>query len=443
MKKLFKVSIIFFSMLFLTGCGSQNHGKKGALSVFGLERFDGLDKQEDNIKINLNGTIQDLSLPTYLDKNRYLIPISEIIKNNNGKLELEEDSMNIDFENQNIKVNLKDNTWTNTSKENQENIKFKVNPIIEADVVYMSLIDIANMFDFKSRWYAKDKLVKLYTNKDMLDVKPYKGKGNQKGIIRFEDVKSTGTGSEYDSHYLETIRVMGRYLGKKNIPYHIAWIPRYVDPGKNIDSDPSKENSFANAELVYTLDFAASHKGEIGLHGYTHQIGKTVSGEGFEFGKYNPSVEDLNTRVDKAIQIAKDLNIKINFFEAPHYTINKEQNEALEKNFKYIFNDYDENKHQSKPLKSPTGSGSYYVPTPLYYIENGKEDVMLKKIQKMPSNTFAGMFYHPFLEMKLLDFKDGQDGYPESNYKKPSTIQQVIDEFEKRDISIISIEQVS
>lgn len=79
----------------------------------------------------------------------------------------------------------------------------------------MSLIDFANMFDLKSRWNSKDKLIKLYNNKDMLDVKPYKGKGPQKGIIRFEDVASTGAGTEYDSQYLETIRVMGRYLGKK------------------------------------------------------------------------------------------------------------------------------------------------------------------------------------------------------------------------------------
>lgn len=442
MRKLFKMSILFFSMLLLSGCGLQNGPDKKTLSVLGLEKFDGLDKQEDNIKLNLNGNIQDLKLPIYLDKNRYLIPISEIVEDNGGEIKLEDESLDINFKNKNIKVNLRENTWSDSSKNNSEVNKLKVNPIVEADVTYMSLIDIANILDLKSRWYAKDKLIKLYTNKDMLNVEPYKGKGPQKGIIRFEDVFSTGTGSEHDSQYLETIRVMGRYLDKKNVPYHIAWIPRYVNPEKNIDSDPSKENNFANAELVYTLDFVASHKGNIGLHGYTHQTGNTVSGEGFEFGKYNPSVEDLNTRVDKAMQIAKDLDINITFFEAPHYTINKEQNEALEKNFKYIFNDYDENKHQSQPMKSPTGSGSYYVPTPLYYIENGKEDVMLKKIEKMSKNTFAGMFYHPFLEMKLIDFKDGQDGYPESNYKKTSTIQRVIDEFEKRDVSILSIDQV-
>ncbi|EGT3601757.1 hypothetical protein FT888_16570, partial [Clostridium perfringens] len=65
------------------------------------------------------------------------------------------------------------------------------------------------------------------------------------------------------------------------------------------------------------------------------------------------------------------------------------------------------------------------------------------KIKNMSNTTFAGMFYHPFLEAKLIDFKDGQDGYPEDNYKKPSIIQKVIDEFEKRNVSIISIEQVS
>ena len=72
------------------------------LSVFGLEKFSGLDKPEDNIKINLNGKVQDLSLPIYLDKNRYLIPISEIIKNNNGEFKIEDDSLNIKFENKDI-----------------------------------------------------------------------------------------------------------------------------------------------------------------------------------------------------------------------------------------------------------------------------------------------------------------------------------------------------
>ncbi|MGM8317282.1 polysaccharide deacetylase family protein, partial (plasmid) [Clostridium perfringens] len=120
-----------------------------------------------------------------------LVPISEIIKNNNGEFKIEDDSLNIKFENKDIKVNLKDNTWTNLSKEESEANKFKIDPIIKDDTVYMSLIDFANMFDLKSRWNSKDKLIKLYNNKDMLDVKPYKGKGPQKGIIRFEDVAST------------------------------------------------------------------------------------------------------------------------------------------------------------------------------------------------------------------------------------------------------------
>lgn len=51
---------------------------------------------------------------------------------------------------------------------------------------------------------------------------PIREKALKKGIIRFEDVASTGAGTEYDSQYLETIRVMGRYLGKKcTLPYSL------------------------------------------------------------------------------------------------------------------------------------------------------------------------------------------------------------------------------
>ena len=152
MKKLFTTSLLILSMIFLIGCGSKGESKHFGLSVFGLEKFSGLDKPEDNIKINLNGKVQDLSLPIYLDKNRYLIPISEIIKNNNGEFKIEDDFLNIKFENKDIKVNLKDNTWTNLSKEESEANKFKIDPIIKDDTVYMSLIDFANMFDLKSRW---------------------------------------------------------------------------------------------------------------------------------------------------------------------------------------------------------------------------------------------------------------------------------------------------
>lgn len=443
MKKLITSLALLLSMIFLVGCGTSSESN-GILSVLGLEKFNGLDKLEDKITINLNGKVQNLELPIYLDNNRYLLPISEIIKNNDGKFELEKDKLTINFLNKKIEVNLNDNTWIDTSNSNnKEPNKFKVNPIVQDGVVYMSIIDMVNMFDLKTRWINEDKLIKLYTNRDMNDIKAYTGKGKQKGILRFEDVKATGTGSEYDSQYLETIRVMGRYLGKKNVPYHIAWIPRYIDPKKNIDNDPSKVNSFTNAELVYTLDFASTHNGEIGLHGYTHQTGDERSGSGFEFGKYNPTVEDLNTRVDSAIKVANDLNIPISFFEAPHYTIYKEQNEALEKTFKYIFNDYDQHNPPSHPMKSPTGSGSYYIPTPLYYVEGGKTNEMVNKILNMSDTTFGGMFYHPFLEMNLIDFTEDEDGYPETKYKKNSSLHQIIDAFEKRNITLIPIENVS
>ena len=99
MKKLFTTSLLILSMIFLIGCGSKGENKNFGLSVFGLEKFSGLDKPEDNIKINLNGKVQDLSLPIYLDKNRYLIPIREIINNNNGEFKIEDDSLNIKFDN--------------------------------------------------------------------------------------------------------------------------------------------------------------------------------------------------------------------------------------------------------------------------------------------------------------------------------------------------------
>ena len=57
-------------------------------------------------------------------------------------------------------------------------------------------------------------------------------RSKQKGLIRLEDVAIGGSGSEYDSNYLECTRYMGAFLGKRGVPYHVAWIPRYIDNKK-------------------------------------------------------------------------------------------------------------------------------------------------------------------------------------------------------------------
>ncbi|MPQ44350.1 DUF2334 domain-containing protein [Clostridium tarantellae] len=442
MKKLITAIILLTLVSGLVGCEKSTSVKTVSLNSTNNESFSVLDKQEDKITLDLEGKVQNLKYPIYIEKNRYYIPVSEIINNSNGEIKINNNSsIDIKFNNENVIINLTENSWINGDKKGA----LKVSPIVKDNIVYISLVDIANIFDLKTRWYSDKKTIKLYKNRDMKDLKPYKGNGKEKGILRFEDVAIGGTGKQSDSEYLESIRTMGEYLGKRKIPYNIAWIPRYINPKENVDADPSKENKFSLAELIYTLDFVSFNNGKIGLHGYTHQRDNEESGIGNEFGPPYPRVEDAINRMDKALQIAKDMDIKIDFFEAPHYVITKEQNEALESKFKYIFNNYDFDKplsSQEHPIKAPSGRDTYYIPTPLYYVEGGKANEMVNKILNMPSETFAGLFYHPFLEQALIDFKEGQDGYPETNYKEKSILQRIIEALEQRNINIIPIDSI-
>lgn len=392
----------------------------------------------DNINLNIEGNLQTLSKPIYIDKNRYYIPFTEIIKVNNGEIDTDNNIITISCFDSKILLDTEEGTWDNGLIKD----KLKQVPTIKDENLYVTLIDFANMFNIKTRWYGDNKTIKLYKDRDMTDIKGYKVRGRQKGAIRFEDVYVSG--NPIDSKYLEVIRIMGRYLSIKGVPYHISWIPRVVKPQENLDIDPSKENSFLLAELIYTLDYLQYNKGVIGLHGYTHQRDNEATAIGFEFGDKYPSVPELKERIEKALKIADDLNISVKFFEAPHYNITTEQNMALEDYFTYIFNNYEFSNNlntQTKPIRSPKGKG-LYVPTPLSYVrENGVLEIE-NKIDELKKDTFAGMFYHPFLEVQIIDLVEEEDGYPNYKYKEPSILASVIDTLEKKRINIISITDI-
>lgn len=401
-------------------------------------KFEILETKKDAINIEINGEKIDLKNPVFIYENRYYIALNDIVKKNNGEIKKTKDLIKINLFDKEVEVDKE--SWTVKDK----NLKLKKEVINHKNNLYISLIDFANIFDFDSRWSYENKLIKLYDKKKNSSGKEYSGNGKQVGAIRFEDVTVDGTGSEKSSQYLEALRVMGRRLGDRGVPYYIAWIPRYINPNRNIDADPSKVDSFPLAELVYTLDYLTYNKGYIGLHGYTHQRDKEVSGVGSEFGKEYPSVEELNSRVKKALEIAEYLDIDITFFEAPHYLITNEQNRELEKYFKYIFNNYncEEPLNNQVQIVKSTEKGSYYIPTPLYYVADGTGDTMVKSIEKLSKNYFVGLFYHPFIELKNMEFREDENGIPEVKYKGESILNKLINALEKRNIKLIDFNEI-
>lgn len=437
MKKFFSILIFAITMLNLIGCSNGEDNIRASIEENNIYKCPELSNIEQ-VTLNIEGVKQELNLPIYIEKNRYFIPMSELVEKNLGTVEVNNDNIKINYLNSQVSLDMNNGTW----KSGERKEKLKKIPIIKDDNVYISLIDFTNMFSMKTRWYGNDKIVKIYKDKDMKDIKAYSRPGKQKGAIRFEDIYVTG--NPIDSKYLEVLRLMGKYLGIKGVSYHASWVPRVVKPKDNIDLDPSKENSFLLAELIYTLDYIQYNKGVIGLHGYTHQRNDEPTGIGFEFGENYPSVYELTDRVEKAIKVANDLEIQVDFFEAPHYNITKDQNMALEDYFVHIFNNYEFSNNlyaQTTPVKSHKGKG-IFVPTPLSYVrENGVNNMELS-VDTLDKKTFAGMYFHPFLEVQIVELLEDNDGYPNYKYKEPSVLASVIDAFEKKRINIISITEI-
>lgn len=409
-----------------------------------LEDIGTINPKEDNILINFEGNTLKLKNKIYICRNRYYIPFSEIISVNGGVIKEKGSNIKLNFQDEEFNLNTSNNTWINKKFKREVN-KLKKPLLKDGETIYISLVDFGNILNLKSRWNSENKCIKLYKDIDHKEVVPYVRNSKQKGLLRLEDVAIGGSGTKYDSNYLECTRYMGAFLGKRGVPYHVAWIPRYIDSKKNIDGDPSKKNSFPLAELIYTLDYLSFRRGIIGLHGYTHQRGDEESGIGNEFGADYPSIDELKERIEKALDIAKYLDVKIEFFEAPHYVITFEQNKVLQNYFKYIINNYKSEEHLSNQIdivKANDYKEAYYIPTPLYYVDDRTGDNMVRVIENMDNFIFAGLFYHPIVEHTLVEFKEREDGYPVMEYKFESTLKKVIKALEGRGVNMIEVSEI-
>lgn len=194
------------------------------------------------------------------------------------------------------------------------------------------------------------------------------------------------------------------------------------------------------------MDFFSIKGGIIGLHGYTHQLGNSESGLGFEFGRYEPSTITFREKIEKAIKTADFLDIPINFFEVPHYEITSKQNKIAEEYFKilyYPFNDFGLNKADlTKPQLSPYNHSSYYISTPLNYIPGGKEDIALAKLEKANINNMGSVFYHPYLEDSYISLTEDSSGIPTFTYEDNSTLKKLINILEEKGFKMIKVTDI-
>ncbi len=397
-----------------------------------VAEFKGLNMKKDNIAMKFENKGLQLTLPIYIENNRYYLPISEIVKKLNGKVSIKESSIFLHLQENNIIINADTLKFTVNNKE----YNLKKNVIIMDNIVYASMFDFTRMFNLKTHWDTENKIINFYNNKDKTFL--VKDQNNsKKALIRLEDITAGGIYASSES--MEKLRIVSDYLYEENIPFHVAWIPRYVKPANNIDNDISQNYSMSNADFIFTLDHFTDKGGIIGLHGYTHQYGSSESVDGLEFhtGKRDsiPADEEYaKERVNKAINASKKLDIECDFFEVPHYGILKKQLGVLEEKFKYIYEPYSENggitEYKSIIKTNRNGKTTLYIPTPLDYVD-GKSDCsnMLKKIENIDKNLLGSFFYHPYIEFEDIKINIGEDGYPYYSYSEQSVLHKIIKKF--------------
>ena len=403
--------------------------------------FKGFNMAKDNVIFKIDGTPLTLTLPIYLDKNRYYISLNEFIDKLNGKIEKVDTLLNIKVNNQDYSINLSSNIVTCPNN----SFTLKKALLTENDIYYIGFSDFSHMLNLYTRWDKDKNIINCKTNNSSnSNITPYKSKINQIGLIRFEDVGLCS--QSYAKDYFEKLSILANYMNEKKIPYHIAWIPRYKIPNNGVDNDPLTKNNFQLAEMVYSLDYFTTHNGTIGLHGYTHQCGKSESGTGFEFGRYESSPSIFREKIKKAIETASYLDIPINFFEVPHYEITPEQNKIAEEYFKilyYPFNDYGIKKADlTKPQLSPYNKSSYYISTPLDYIPEGKEDRALAKLKNANVNNMGSVFFHPNLESSYISLTEDSSGAPTFTYKDNSTLKRLVAILEDKGFKMIKVTDI-
>ena len=405
--------------------------------------FRGFPLEHDNVKLKFEGQDLALTLPVYHQNNRYFLPLSEIA----GKL-----GWRVSFTpNERIAVDTGReqvvlNPWQAVYFRDGRLNKLRTAPLVWDQVVYVSMFDFCKMFQLKPDWDIQAQTLGFYRlRNDVMPKRPLPD-GKRPALLRLEDIAAGHLYGRPEA--LEKLRIVTDYLDSEDIPFYVAWVPRYIDPrpGSKLDNDVANQYSMVNADFVYTLDYMLDHHGYIGLHGYTHQYGTRESIDGIEFHVYANdgipgTLEYAGQRVDLAIAAARKLDIPYSFFEAPHYAVTAYQLQAIEPKFDIIYEHYPGVYSQIVTRKNGEHA-TRYIPTPLDYV-NGKEDAprMLKKINNL-SGGLGSLFYHPYLEFDDIKLMKEADGYPTYTYAETSVLHQIVRAFSAKGYKFVTFKDI-
>ena len=225
---------------------------------------------------------------------------------------------------------------------------------------------------------------------------------SQPALLRLEDVNV----HTYQNPF-NLIRAH-KYLTGNNIPYHVAFIERYIDPQKGIDWSSSYSKRYLNT----IKEIAQDEQVVLVQHGYTHQVRNEVSGIGFEFWdaqengplKFEtPAYAENKIKDVRQAMASYDLPIP-DIWETPHY-------QASEISYK-VFEEYYSLRYEEIPdigtlPFAVSVNNTVFFPENLGYISDSEEDLERIQATLRQLNTFedpiASGFWHPWRKIPELE----------------------------------------
>jgi hypothetical protein len=364
--------------------------------------------------------------------NRYYVFLQDLKEAVGFRIEEYSNKFDLYYNNKKIAISFEKNSYKSDIEK-----CFRVPSIKYNSLYYISLIDLVELFKLKAVWSYTAKEIKIYRTRDEL-AKLSRQQLNKPALIRLEDITA---GSNYiTSEDLHRLRIVADLMYSRELPFHIAWIPRYKKPQAGIDNDLLTIFNMYNADFIYTLDYLINRGGIVGLHGYTHQYGDGESVEASEFGNEgNADVEFAKNRVKLAIETAEKLNIPYSFFESPHYSITKAQQAAIEGNFNYIFEPA-QGAWNDKPYLSKRSNKTVYVPAPWGYVQEMDVESLLGKIRSKSKDSLGALFYHPYKEFEFIELSNS--GYPDYKYSDESMLKEILKCLQKEGYSLVRITDI-
>ncbi|MGG7151221.1 stalk domain-containing protein [Clostridium neonatale] len=159
-------------ILFILGCSNQNAvnpenrtlketSENINISSINYDNFKELNLEKDNIILKINGKTFNFNLPIYIDKNRYYLPLNEIINNFNGEIKKVEDILYLNIDN--IKHSI--DTLDNTVKCPNDEFTLKENLLTnDNNIYYIAFSDISHMLNLYTRWDKDNKVINCRMN---------------------------------------------------------------------------------------------------------------------------------------------------------------------------------------------------------------------------------------------------------------------------------------